>query len=72
MTYLRENDAAICVNRIHDLKRAVRDLAAHPELISEYAEKANRLGRKNHSRDRIEKQLRQDFHEIAFGKERCF
>lgn len=65
MTYLKENDAAICVGSIRDLKSAVRSLAARPELISEYAEKANRLGRKNHSKDVIERQLRQDFYEIA-------
>ena len=67
MMYLNENDAAICVNRIRDLKQAVRRLAEQPELISEYAQKANRLGQKNHRRTEIERQLRQDFYAIAAG-----
>ena len=72
MTYLKENDAAICVGSLRELKSAVRSLAEHPELILEYAEKANRLGQKNHRKDVIERQLRQDFSEIAFGNKRSF
>ena len=67
MTYLRENDAAICVNSIRDLKQTVRRIAERPELIGEYAEKANRLGLKNHRKADIEQMLRRDFSEIAAG-----
>ena len=67
MTYLKENDAAICVGSLRDLKPTVRSLAEHPELILEYAGKANRLGQKNHRKADIEQMLRRDFSEIASG-----
>ena len=67
MTYLKENDAAICVNSVQALRPAIRKIVEHPEMIDEYAEKANHLGRKNHRRAVIEQMLRKDFYEIAAG-----
>ena len=67
MTYLKENDAAICVNSVQALRSAIRKIVEHPEMIDEYAEKANHLGRKNHRRTVIEQMLRKDFYEIATG-----
>ncbi len=72
MTYLKENDAAICVGGVRDLKPAIRRITEHPELIPEYAEKANRLGQKNHRKVDVEQMLRQDFYEIALGKKHSF
>ena len=67
MAYLKDNDAAVCVNSIREISAAVQRLADQPALISAYAEKANRLGKKNHRKDDIEKMLRQDFYAIAAG-----
>lgn len=67
MQYLKENDAAVCVGSLRELKQTIRRIIEQPELISEYAAKANLLGKKNHDRAEIERQLRQDFADIAAG-----
>ena len=68
MSYLKKNDAAICVNDLRELSPTVREIADHPGLITEYANKALRLGQKNHMKDDIEKTIRKDFYDIAAGK----
>lgn len=68
MAYLKDNDAAVCVNNIKALPVAVRKLAESPELIAEYSEKANKLGRKNHMKADIDESVRKDFYDIASGK----
>ena len=67
IAYLKENDAAICVNDVRKISGFVENLLADPNLILEYAEKAKRLGIKNHLRSNIEKNLRLDFHNIIAG-----
>ena len=67
MQYLKENDAAICVNSIGDLPATVGRVIQKPELIVEYSAKANRLGKKNHMKTDIEESLRKDFFDIAAG-----
>lgn len=68
MAYLKDNDAAICVNRIKDIPAAVRRITELPQLITEYSEKAFLLGKRNHMKEEIEKMLRQDFYDIAAGR----
>lgn len=65
MIYLKENDAAICVNTMLGVKKTVCSLVEKPELILEYAKNANRLGKRNHNREDFERQLRQDFSEVV-------
>lgn len=67
MQYLKENDAAICVNSLKELPAAVRAIAEDPGMIVRYSEKANQLGKKNHMKADIEKSLRKDFYDIAAG-----
>lgn len=67
IAYLKDNDAAICVNSVQALRQVVQTIVDHPGIIDEYAEKAIRLGRKNHMKDDIEQMLRKDFSEIAAG-----
>lgn len=59
--YLKENDAAICVNDLKQMRNTVEMLVKKPSIIKEYAEKAEILGRKNHDKIQIEKGIRQDF-----------
>ena len=68
MQYLKENDAAVCVNNIKDLPEAVRAFVENKDLIVSYSVKANQLGRKNHMKADIERDLRKDFYEIAADK----
>lgn len=65
ISYLKENDAAICVTDIDKLHSSVSQLVCHPERIKEYALKAVSLGKKNHVKHDIDNMLRQDFFEIA-------
>ena len=65
LSYLRENDAAICVGSIGDLPSAVKMISEHPELIPEYSRKAAGLGKKNHMKDDIERMIRQDFIDVV-------
>lgn len=69
MAYLKDNDAAICVNDIHDLSLVIRKIINDPTLITEYSRKANQLGKKNHLKENIEKELRQDFCDVVAGRE---
>lgn len=65
ISYLKTNDAAVCVSDLRELYGTVSALAEDPERIREYSEKALRLGKKNHDRQRIEDGLRKDFCEAA-------
>lgn len=65
MAYLKDNDAAICVNDINDLTPTIKKITDNPSLIIEYSKKANQLGKQNHNKENIGKELRQDFNRVA-------
>ena len=67
ISYLKKNDAAICVTRINELLPTVKEVIDHPELLCAYAERARFLGKKNHQKEAIEKSVRQDFDNVAKG-----
>jgi hypothetical protein len=67
ISYLKENDAAVCVTDLKELNLAVSNLVTHFDVIEEYSKKANKLGMQNHQKDKIEKNLRQDFHDVVTG-----
>ena len=64
MKYLKENDAAICIENIKDIETTLKQIVDNPEIITEYSKKALALGHKNHSIDNIRKSLAQDFNEL--------
>lgn len=65
ISYLRDNDAAICVDDMGQLYSIIRNLVDHPELIQDYSKKANQLGRKNHIKSQIDEDVRQDLFAIS-------
>ena len=65
IAYLKKHDAAVCVGDMKDLTEAVRELTVRQDLIPAYAAKANLLGRQNHSKSRIDEELRRDFAHIV-------
>ena len=65
IAYLKDNDAALCVNNINQLQQVVDKLVTEPDLIKEYSAKAIALGKRNHIREDIEKGIREDFYRIA-------
>lgn len=61
MAYLRDNDAAICVNELSTLHSKVSDVLFHPETIFFYSKQAKKLGKKNHTINNINAMIRNDF-----------
>lgn len=66
--YLKENDAAICVNSSKDIEKTLKKIQKYPEIIHEYREKAKQCGRRNHLQKNILKNMKQDFEVIASGE----
>ena len=64
LTYLKREDAAICVDDLDDMHRVLSDLCKYPEKIEEYRKKAWNCGRRNHMREAVQKQLYSDFETI--------
>lgn len=59
--YLKSNDAAFCVASYNDLLPMLKQITENPELISTYALKAKQCGLRNHTREKIHKQLADQF-----------
>lgn len=62
--YLRDNDAAFCVDNYSDILPMLQRIVDNPSLIQNYAQKAYECGRKNHTREKIQKQIREKFEEL--------
>lgn len=62
--YLRDNDAAFCVDNYSDILPMLQRIVDNPSLVQNYAQKAYECGRKNHTRERIQKQIREKFEEL--------
>lgn len=62
--YLRDNDAAFCVDNYSDILPMLQRIVDNPSLVQNYAQKAYECGRKNHTREKIQKQIREKFEEL--------
>lgn len=62
--YLRDNDAAFCVDNYSDILPMLQRIVDNPLLVQNYAQKAYECGRKNHTREKIQKQIRDKFEEL--------
>ena len=68
--YLHDNDAAFCVDDYSKLLPMLQRIVDNPALVTEYARKAYACGRKNHTREKIQNQIRDKFEEvIAYAKQ---
>ncbi len=65
MTYLKDNNAAVCVNELSSLRSKVSNLLFHPETIFYYSKQAQKLGEKNHKINNINAMIRNDFSRIV-------
>lgn len=61
LKYLRNEDAAICVDDLSNLYSTLLELVEKPELIKIYAEKAWHCGKKNHEMKEISNSIHDDF-----------
>lgn len=62
--YLRENDAAFCVDEYNNILPMLQRIADNPSLVPEYARKAYECGLRNHTREKIQKQIKDKFEEV--------
>lgn len=62
--YLRDNDAAFCVDNYSDILPMLQRIVDNPSLVQNYAQKAYECGRKNHTCEKIQKQIRDKFEEL--------
>lgn len=62
--YLHDNDAAFCVDNYSDILPMLQRIVDNPSLVQNYAQKAYECGRKNHTREKIQKQIRDKFEEL--------
>lgn len=59
--YLKKYDAAFCVSLYEEIKPMLERICEKPELIREYAEKARKCGLENHTKERIQNQIKDTF-----------
>lgn len=59
--YLKEKDAAICVQSLSEIEGTLRDLCENPDKILYYAKRAKECVRENHDEAKTEQMLREDF-----------
>lgn len=63
-TYLKREDAAICVDNKKDLYISLKRIAEDEDMISKYAAKAKECCRRNHQKKIVQKSLLADFEEL--------
>ena len=62
--YLRDHDAAFCVGTYDGILPMLQRIVDNPSLIQEYARKAYNCGVENHTREKVQEQLKTQFDEI--------
>lgn len=62
--YLKENDAAFCIDSYDQIYYDLKEICDHPSLISLYANKAFECGRKNHNKPNMQNKIKQHFSHI--------
>lgn len=62
--YLKEHDAAFCISSYKDILPMVEKICGEPTLISEYAGKAWKCGKDNHTSEIIRRQIKDTFEKV--------
>ncbi|MGL9837144.1 hypothetical protein EB22_01365 [Enterococcus faecium] len=61
LTYLKREDAGICVSSEQELKSVLHQICCDPSMICDYSHKAYLCGQKNHNRQQVQEMLLEDF-----------
>ncbi len=61
LKYLKNNDAAICIENLSDIESTLQNIATNPDLVKEYAEKAYKCAYKNNRIEDVQKMLFETF-----------
>lgn len=62
--YLKQHDAAFCISSNDDILPMLEKICCRPILIGKYAEKAWKCGVENHTREKIEDQIKETFDKV--------
>lgn len=62
--YLKQHDAAFCISSYDDILPMVDKICGEPTLINEYAEKAWKCGKDNHTSEIIRRQIKDTFEKV--------
>lgn len=62
--YLKEKDAAFCIDNYQDIYGVLKRICDTPQLIQNYARKAYECGKSNHTRENIQNQILAKFKEV--------
>ena len=65
LDYLRSNDIAITATSEDELRECLESIVNDPEIILQYARRANEFGKMNHSREKIQKKLLDDMQRVV-------
>lgn len=68
MEYLATEEAAICAHTENEIYQQLKSISERPQMISQYAEGAYLCGKRNHSRQIIQKTVEQTFEKILRQK----
>ena len=63
-SYLKKEDAAICISNPSEILPVLRNISDHPEILDEMRRKAKACLAKNHSKSRINELLHTEFEEV--------
>ncbi len=63
--YLRENGGALCISSKKEIKGELEKLINNPDLIKRYASRANELGKREHTKEKIRGKLDKCFNSLA-------
>ena len=64
-TYLKQENAAICISKYEDIIHKLQEICERQEIIVQYKKNAQKCGKKNHQRELVQKKLLNDFMQIA-------
>ena len=62
--YLKRENAAICISKTEEILPTLQEIVSNPQIINDYAKKANDCGIRNHNKEHIQGQIRNVFMNI--------
>lgn len=64
LTYLQSRDAAICISRHDQLRKALLDLCEDKSIIADYSQKAHICGVRYHDKNKVQQMLLSDMEKV--------
>lgn len=65
MEYFKQTDSALCITQKEKIEETLRLISEHPDLLTEYAEKAYKCGKENHNGEKIRETVRETVNSLV-------